>query len=184
MKIALSFSDLECTVMEAVPTVKQAVEFIESHPTEIDLVMLDYFLPDGNGSDVMEVLNRLCPETRVIVITSAVDSPEVERLWNKGVDGIIGKDVQAEEVSGIVTSVMSGEISADTPPPLNDDIVLTRREMEIIRLCAQGKSAKQIALELFISPRTVDRHKGNLFFKLGVNSSHDLMKFAIKKGLI
>ena len=189
LKISLSFSDLHCEVAATAASVKQAVEYIEGHPDGIDLVMLDFFLPDGNGRDVIEALKRHSPEAKVLVITSAVDSPEVTRLWNEGVDGIISKDVQSNEVSGIVTSVMNGqnqkeENPNDTPNPAIDSIVLTRRETEIVRLCAQGKNTKQIARDLFISPRTVERHKENVFLKLGINSSTDLMKFAIKRGLV
>ena len=190
MKMALSFSELKCVVVAALTKVKESIEYIESHPGEIDLVMLDYFLPDGSGLDVIKVIRERCPEAKVLVVTSAVDAPEVVSLWGEGINGIISKDVQADEVSGIVDSIMKGDrgmgrnVSNRESVASDDDVCLTQREMEILKLCIRGRSAKQIALELFISPRTVDAHKRNIYSKLGISSSSDLLKVAFQKGLI
>ena len=188
MKMALSFSELKCTVMAALTNMKEAIEYIESHLGELDLVLLDYFLPDGSGLDVIRFIKERCPEVKVLVVTSAVDAPEVISLRNLGIGGVISKDVQAEEVSGIVKSIMKGENCFDSNPnrnnaPSADDFGLTLREMEVLKLCVRGKTPKQIALELFISPRTVEHHKMNIYRKLGVKTYSDLLKFAFQKGL-
>ena len=107
MKMALSFSELKCTVMAALTNMKEAIEYIESHLGELDLVLLDYFLPDGSGLDVIRFIKERCPEVKVLVVTSAVDAPEVISLRNLGIGGVISKDVQAEEVSGIVKSILN-----------------------------------------------------------------------------
>ena len=127
---------------------------------------------------------------KVLVVTSAVDAPEVVSLWNEGISGVISKDVQAEEVSGIVKSIMKGENRFDSTDPnrkntsFNDDFGLTKREMEILKLCIKGRTSKQIALDLFISSRTVEHHKLNIYNKLGVKTSSDLLKIAFQKGLL
>lgn len=190
LQLALSYSGLNCTVVATVATVKQAVEYINDHPTGIDLVMLDFFLPDGNGGDVVKTLKTVIPQAKVLVVTSATDAPEVGKLISEGVGGIISKDVQSSEVASIVKQVMQGNqcfdqnLSFGHANNIVDNIELTNRETEIVRLCAQGKSARQIANELFISTRTAERHKENIYNKLGIKSSTDLVKYAIRKGLI
>ena len=189
LQLALSYSGLDCKVVGAVATVKQAVEYIESHPSGIDLVMLDFYLPDGNGGDVVRKLKETIPQAKVLVVTSATDAPEVGKLVVEGISGIISKDVQSSEVASIVKQVMQGKQCFDNSLPIVqndhvDSIELTHRETEIVRLCAQGKSARQIAGELFISPRTAERHKENIYNKLGFKTSAELVKYAIRKGLI
>ena len=80
----------------------------------------------------------------------------------------------------MVTSI----VDVNSTSEMDKEPVFTQREMEIIKLCGQGKNTKQIADELFISHRTVERHKNNIFNKLGVNTTTDLMKYAVLRGLL
>ena len=189
LQLALSFSGVNCTVVASVANVQQALAYIEANPDGIDLVMLDFFLPDGNGSDVLKVVKSRCPQAKVLIVTSATEAPEVGRLMGEGVSGIISKDVQSSEVADIVLSVMRGNLHFNSnlsfgPSDADSGSELTQREMEIIRYCAQGKSAREIADALGISRRTAEHHKENIYNKLGINSSSELLKFAIQKGLI
>jgi DNA-binding NarL/FixJ family response regulator len=187
LRLALSFSrDINCTVVSAVGCAKQATDYIESHPQEIDLIVLDFFLPDGNGRDVVKVAKTLCPQAKILVVSSATDMTEVKALQSEGVNGIVSKDVQSDEVAEIVRTVMQGRdcFGRSFASTADDDAPLTLREREIVRLLVNGKSAKQVADSLCISPKTVERHRENIYSKLGLESITDLMKYAIKKGLL
>ena len=189
LQLALSFSGINCIVVASIANVQEAVAFIEEHPDGIDLVMLDFFLPDGDGNDVIEVLERYSPQVKVLVVTSATDAPEVVRLAGKGINGVIGKEVESSDMGNIILSVMNGEYcfglnrfqkrSND-----DDDLDLTQREAEVMRLFVQGKSARQIADELCVSLRTVERHRENIYRKFNLNSITDMIKFALIRGIV
>ena len=189
LQLALSFSGINCIIVASAANVREAVSFIEEHPDGIDLVMLDFFLPDGNGNDVIEVVKKCSPQVKVLVVTSATDAPEVVRLAGKGINGVIGKEVESSEMAHIILSVMNdencfgltrfqGRSNADS------DLDLTPRETEVMRLFVQGKSAKQIANELCVSLRTVERHRENIYRKFNLNSFTDMIKFALVRGVV
>ena len=101
LQLALSFSGIDCIVVASTANVQEAVSFIESHPEGIDLVMLDFFLPDGNGNDVIEALKKHGSNVKVLVVTSATDAPEVVRLAGQGIHGVIGKEVESSDLGNI-----------------------------------------------------------------------------------
>lgn len=185
LRLALTFSKLNCEVVTEASNVQQAVDYIQSHPNGLDLVMLDYFLPDGNGGDIVKVLKSVCPQAKILIITGEVDHPEVKKLANEGVNSIISKDIQSAEVTRIVKTLI--EEGHDAPTADNGEgktTDFTEREIEIIRLCVKGMSAKVMAETLNISPRTVEHHKERIFKKSGCNSVMELMKFAMQNGLL
>ncbi len=188
--MALTFSDLNCEVVAEAANVHEAVDFIESHPDGIDLAMLDYFLPDGNGHDIIRVLKSVCPQAKTLLITGEVDKPEIMALANEGINGIISKDVQSANLTAIVSSIMQEDnkhLKTDKTSSGDYDLAasdFSEREIEIIRLCIKGMSAKQIATTLDISPRTVEHHKERIFKKSGCNSAMDLLKYAMRNGLL
>ena len=189
LQLALSFSDIDCIVVASTANVQEAVSFIEEHPDGIDLVMLDFFLPDGNGNDVIEVLKKRSPQVKVLVVTSATDAPEVVRLAGKGINGVIGKEVESSEMANVILSVMNDEncFGLDRFQGRSNgagDLDLTPREAEVMRLFVQGKSAKQIANELCVSLRTVERHRENIYRKFNLNSITDMIKFALVRGVV
>ena len=189
LQLALSFSDIDCIVVASTANVQEAVSFIEEHPDGIDLVMLDFFIPDGNGNDVIEVLKKRSPQVKVLVVTSATDAPEVVRLAGKGINGVIGKEVESSEMANVILSVMNDEncFGLDRFQGRSNgagDLDLTPREAEVMRLFVQGKSAKQIANELCVSLRTVERHRENIYRKFNLNSITDMIKFALVRGVV
>ena len=188
LRMALTFSEEEFEVVAQVRDVRQAVDYIKSHPDGIDLAVLDYFLPDGNASDVLASLKSFSPQAKVLIVTGDVDHPNVKQLVSEGVAGIIGKNVQSAELVQLITSIMNGNnvsyMGFQRQSDRVSDIGLTQREVEIIHLMAQGKDTKEIAAALFISPKTVYRHRENIFLKTGSNSTVELLRYSIKNGLL
>lgn len=189
LHMVLSFSEQDFDVVAQLRDVRQAVEFIQGHPDGIDLAILDFFLPDGNASNVLDSLNSYSPHAKALIVTGEVDNPSVKQLTGRqGVAGVISKNVPSAELVQLITSIMNGEHVSNADSSSQTDWAaetgLTQREVEIIHLVAQGKDTKEIADALFISPKTVYRHRENIFLKTGTSSMVELLRYAIKNGLL
>lgn len=183
--LALTFSNLNCEIVAEVPNVRQAVDYIESHPNGIDIALLDFFLPDGNGGDVIKVLKSICPQAKILLITGEVNHPQIQKLAQDKAVKIISKDIQSADVTKIVQTL----IDENPDKPTTDDKEektdkLSEREIEIIQLCVNGLRSKEIADKLNISNRTVEHHKERIFKKTGCKSVMELMKYAMQNGLV
>ena len=189
LRMALSYSGLDCVVVGEAENVSQAVTFIQDHSDEIDLILLDYYLPDGTGMDVLKASKQACPQVKVLLVTGEEENPNMSTLREAGLNGFTTKDVTPQGLATIIRSVFRGEdvfykeaLAGEEEDPLVDP--LTEREMEIIRLCALGKSSKQIAEELYISDRTVEGHKRKVFQKIGCNTTTEMVNYAFLNGLV
>lgn len=188
IRMSLSYSGLNAVVLSETENMRQAVEYIVHHAEEIDLILLDYFLPDGNGLDVIRVSKNYCPNAKIILLSGEIHNPSVVKLTENEVDGYIGKDVSPEELKVRIEALFAyPNRVADNP--LNNtkskfDDILSEREIEIIRLCASGLTAQQIADKLKLSRRTVEAHKSNIFGKLDCKSTAELVQYAFRNGLI
>ena len=194
--MALTRSNPDCTIVEECDTARKAIDFIEEHPAEIDLILLDFFLPDGNGLEVVRAAKQRCPWAKLLVVSSEHDNPYIASLIEIGINGFINKDISPQDFSFVVASVIQGhnyfskEILDLVDRKSNVKVVrgseidaLSNREIEIIRLCAKGLSAKEVASALNISPRTVESHKDRIFSKLSINSTVELTNFALRAGI-
>ena len=193
IRMTLTNSGISHKVVAEAETVSQAVDFIEKNGHDIDLILLDYMLPDGTGMDVIEAVRKLQLNPKIVILSGEAGGAIVKQLMDKGVNGYMDKNIQPEELEKVLTTVMSGnDYTEQATMHLQGDIkadmdilsTLTRREMEIITLCASGLSAKQIADELCITPHSVENHKDNVFKKLHIQSTSELILFAFKVGLI
>ena len=191
--MTLTNSGISHKVVAEAETVSQAVDFLEKNGHDIDLILLDYMLPDGTGMDVIEAVRKLQLNPKIVILSGEAGGAIVKQLMDKGVNGYMDKNIQPEELEKVLTTVMSGnDYTEQATMHLQGDIkadmdilsTLTRREMEIITLCASGLSAKQIADELCITPHSVENHKDNVFKKLHIQSTSELILFAFKVGLI
>ena len=189
LRMALSYSGLDCAVVGEAENVSQAVTFIRDHPNEIDLILLDYYLTDGTGMDVLKTSKQVCPQVKVLLVTGEEDNPNMPKLREAGLNGFTTKDVTPQGLATTIRSIFRGEdvfdkesLAEEEEDALVDP--LTEREIEIIRLCALGKSSKQIAEELFISDRTVEGHKRKVFQKIGCNTTTEMVNYAFLNGLV
>lgn len=180
MRMALRYSQSGCEVAAEAENVRQAVDFLQEHGKETDLILLDYYLPDGTANDVIGLAKSISPVTKVLLITGyQLDASEISKVENN-IDGYIGKTVKPEELKVCIQSLFKTRESKRE----GATVTLSPRELEIVRLCAQGKSAQEIAEALYLSKRTVEGHKNRIFSKLNCKSTIELVNYAYTNGLV
>ena len=186
LRMALSYSGLDCVLKAEAENVAQALDYLHQHSDEVDLILLDYFLPDGTGMDVLKEAKRMFPDIKVLLVSGEDNNPELDAMINAGLNGFVSKDVTPQGLATVITSIFEGKdffghASEETAQKSES---LTQRELDIIRLCALGKTSKEIADELFISARTVESHKNKIFNKLGCDSTTEMVNYAFLNGLV
>ncbi len=162
--------------------------------TKVDLLITDYNLPDGDGLTIVQSVKRKYPATKIIVLSMHDENHLVKEILKEGVDGYILKKDSHEELMAAIRSVMNGKMylsneinrmlvtGIDTNP--HEKKLLTSREREVLTLISRELTNKQIAEELFISERTVETHRKNIFRKTGTNNLVGLIKYAYANNLI
>lgn len=172
-----------------------------------DLIILDIVMPDMSGIEIARYLRVQYPEIRVMMLSSDSTPENVEKLLAIGVNGYLNKEVAENVLISAIQSIIKGEpyygkciskimydayISKenskkgkDSLPEKNEETIkLTEREKDVIKLLCKGKSVKEIAFKLNVSPRTIDSHKANILQKLGFQNTIELVKYAVRKGLV
>jgi len=163
-----------------------------------DILLLDISMPKITGLDAIKQIKVRSPETKIIVITVHKTNAYIIKAFSEGVKGYLQKENAGEELIPALNKVASGDMYL-TPEvstylvdkavqkaqkKVTEDTFLTIREKEILRLVADGNSAKEIAAKLFISKRTVENYKNNLLKKLGLHKTSELIKYAIKHEIV
>ncbi len=166
-----------------------------------DIIILDIVMPDLSGIEICRILKKDYPELKVIIFTGNENQESIFEALKAGADAFLPKETQREELVNTIYSVNRGEnyISNSISNTLiidyiknekgsgkysKRDITLSEREMGVLKLIADGLQYKIIADELCISPKTVEKHKRNILNKLNLESSVDLVKYAIKNKII
>jgi DNA-binding NarL/FixJ family response regulator len=156
-----------------------------------DLVLLDINLPDINGIELCKTLTTQNKRLKILAISYFNQRSYVSRMIENGAKGYILKNSTEEEIRDAITDVLSGkEHYSDEIVDLlhkknaTEETFLTRRELEILRLIADGFTNSSIAEKLFVSPLTVDSHRKNLIMKLDAKNTASLIKIALSRGLI
>ena len=163
-----------------------------------DLILLDVNMPELDGIDTAESIKKEYPDLPILVLTMYDRKDILKKMISKGVNGYILKNSDPEELIEAIKITSSGgnffyknieeEIDKKNVPPKSkyDDTFntnLSKREKEILKLIAQGKTSSQIANQLFLSVFTVDTHRKNIASKLEIHNTADLVKYAIQLGL-
>ena len=160
-----------------------------------DLIVADISMPQLNGIDAMAPLKQDNPDVRVVFLTMHRDAAYARRALEAGASGFVLKhSAPAELVLAVhaalqgrtfITPDLAAEVFRTAKEKDADPLAaLTPRQREILQLLAEGKSAKEIAGALSLSARTVEFHKYTLMDTLGMENSAELIRFAIKHGLI
>jgi DNA-binding NarL/FixJ family response regulator len=160
---------------------------------EPDVVILDYFLPDGDGADAVRRVAAVSPRTKIVVISAQSDDATFVAAIEAGCDGFVPKTGSAAEVVRAVRTVYLGraampiDLLTRALPRLRggrERSKLTRRELEVVSLLAEGASSSEIATRLAISINTVRNHVQNLLTKLGAHSQLEAVAIAVREGIV
>ena len=165
-----------------------------------DIVLMDIGLPDKSGIDAAREIKRLRPETSVVALTIHEDEEYFFKMLEAGASGYVPKRAAPDELLTAIRTAAAGEVylypsmakllvkdylshdqAAKTGETLDG---LTEREQEVLAHLADGASNEEIAETLTISPKTVARHRENIMRKLNLHSRSELVKYAIRKGII
>lgn len=162
--------------------------------TDADLLLLDIRLPDGNGIDIARKLAEEKSSLKILVLSAENDPSTITNFLEAGINGFISKNAPSQELFTAIDYIIEdGEYFGKDISKLIRDIRVakksakepfTDRENEIIALCSEGLTAKEIAEKMHINVATVNTHKNNIFKKLGINNSVELVIYAIKAGII
>lgn len=178
---------------------REALEKIEK--LKPDIAILDISMPSLSGLEASRVIRKYNKTIKIIILTRHDNAEYVQQAMKNGVDGFILKDSAGDDLLKAVKDVMNGNIYLS--PKLVTDIVksgitkprrknqlkpenelLTNREKEVLKLVAEGKSSNEIASLLRISSKTVKVHRLNIMNKLDIRNVAELVKYAIKSGMI
>lgn len=155
----------------------------------IDLILMDVVMNDGySGLESAARIKEAFPSIKIIIVTSMPDAFFMKRAREIGVDSFWYKEVQAVPMLEVMDRTMAGEhIWPDNPPVttlgLAKSIDFTDRELDVLRLLAEGMTDKEIADALFVSVTTVRYHVGNLMGKTGFSSRTELAVKAVRSGI-
>lgn len=173
---------------------KKALEKIKE--LKPDIVILDVSMPKLNGFEVARSLQVETNKPALIFLTAYKDEEMFNEAFDLGAKGYVLKSSALDDIINCIETVIKGEYCIS--PSLTSYLVnrrsqsstlekakpgikdLTPTELKIVRLVAESKTSKEIAAELFVSYRTIENHRSNICFKLGLHGSNSLMKFALE----
>ncbi|MDQ2975882.1 MAG: response regulator transcription factor [Acidobacteriota bacterium] len=175
----------------------QAIRRVEMVSPRV--LVLDLMMPGLNGLDVIPQVKKCSPHTQVVILSMYSDEAYVLEALSSGASGYVLKDSSSTDLVHAVRAAAAGRRFLS--PPLSERAVeiyqqrakaavldryetLTTREKEVLHLAAEGKTSVEIAARLGISGRTAETHRSNLMHKLDLHTQAELIRFALRRGLI
>lgn len=157
-----------------------------------DVVLMDLLMPKMDGITATATIRRAQPDTEVIALTSVLEDASVVAAVRAGAIGYLLKDTQADELCASIRAAAAGQVRLapqaaarlmnEVRAPENPEM-LTEREIEVLRLLAQGQANKEIARALHIAEKTVKTHVSNILAKLGLQSRTQAALYALRVGI-
>lgn len=190
-------ADDDCAIVGEASDGLEALDLVERlHP---DVLIVDLMMPKMNGLEVTRQVAARSPRTRTAVLSMHASEAYVLEALKSGAAGYVLKDSNLTDLAKAVREIAAGRRYLS--PPLTDLTIeayvrraqsgtldaydtLSEREREVLKLAAEGATSGAIAARLFISPRTVESHRANIMRKLGLESQTDLIRYAIRRGII
>jgi two-component system response regulator NreC len=190
-------SQADVEIVGEAGTGREALTLIEQ--LQPDIVLMDIGLPDMTGIEVTRLVKQQWPKVAVVALTIHEDAEYFFKMLQVGVNGYVPKRAAPEELLTALQTAIAGDVylypslakllvkdylasERETTSTLLDG--LTEREHEVLTELAEGASNDEIAAQLGISSKTVNRHRENLMRKLNLHSRAELVKYAIRKGII
>ncbi|MBS4027422.1 MAG: response regulator transcription factor [Ignavibacteriales bacterium] len=165
-----------------------------------DVVVMDIGMPTLNGMEATRQIKKTYPDMHVLILTMHATEEYISQILQAGASGYVLKKSAYQELLAAIRAVNKGQsyLSPEVSKKVIDEYVsrtkemvikdsyesLTTREREILQLLAEGKSNQEIAGSLFISTKTVETHKAHILEKLDLRSVTELVKYAMRKGII
>jgi DNA-binding NarL/FixJ family response regulator len=173
----------------------QAIQLVEQ--LRPDVAIVDLSMPRKDGIEVTSEIRALDLDTRVLILTMFSDEQHAVRTLRAGASGFISKTAELEELVRAIKEVHSGRryLPADIANDISDEVVagapakrpaeiLSKREFQVMCYLAGGLTNREIAVELGISVKTVDTHRGHVLKKLYLRNNADITRFAIRNGFV
>jgi two-component system response regulator NreC len=184
---------------KVVGTADNGVDAVElAGDLQPDIAVLDVAMPNMNGLEATRAIKERCPNTRVVILSMYDNEEYLREALRAGASAYVLKRAAAKELVGAIQTVRQGQSYLD--PALTRTLIsdyvrqvervdeapdsLTDRELEVLKLVAEGFTNRQIALKLTISIKTVQTHRANLMDKLNLHDRTELVRYAIRRGLI
>jgi DNA-binding NarL/FixJ family response regulator len=173
------------------------VEFLELlEQEETDIVLMDIEMPRMNGIEATKKAIERVPSIKIIALTMFKEDAYIQSMIEAGVKGFLIKNIRKEVLDRALQAVYNGKnyyseelwdyftktVTKEDKP--TNDLLLTKRELEVMLLLAEGLNNKEIGERLFVSERTIVGHKSNLMAKTNTKNTVSLLAFAIRNGLI
>ncbi|GLY65378.1 response regulator [Amycolatopsis taiwanensis] len=168
-------------------------------PDEVDLAILDIAMPRKTGLQAAREISRRAPDMRILILSMYENEQYFFEALKAGASGYVLKSVADQDLieacraamrgepflyPGAITALIRDYLQRERQGKRIPEAILTPREEEIVKLIAEGNSAKEIADALVISVKTVDRHRANILQKLGMRDRLELTRYAIRTGLV
>jgi DNA-binding NarL/FixJ family response regulator len=162
-----------------------------------DVLIIDLSMPRQNGIEATKIITKQMPSVRVLVLTMHENEEYIYQIFRSGASGYLLKNSSREELTNAIRAVARGEkffsprvseimvqgylrkADAREESGADNSLPLTKREMEILHLIAEGLNNQQMAEKLFISARTVETHRTNIMQKLDIHDAGNLVRFAL-----
>jgi NarL family two-component system response regulator LiaR len=162
-----------------------------------DIILMDIYMPEGNGLDATREIRKKYPEIAIVILTSSESDEHLREAVSLGISGYLLKNLDGEELFDLLAGIERGEAAmtramaarlmknvANARAATPEEDHLTERELDVLRLVARGDSNMQIAEELVISVNTVKSHLKNILSKLGMENRTQVAAYALEKGLV
>lgn len=195
--IAILQQEGDLEVVGEAGNAQEVFETLDRHKP--DILLLDIALGKNNGIEMTKTIRVRYPSLKVIIVSMHSESSYVIKSLEVGASGYLLKDAGKVEMLNAIRAVVSGgtyfgkQVSqilmahfsnASRPIGKQEEVMLTRREIEVLKLLATEHSNQEVAQKLFISVRTVDTHRRNLLEKLKLKNNAGLVRYAINNGLV